>query len=292
MGEIVAAAVCGHVPTVMLPEEIRVKLGKGEDSSLVAGFAEIRSVFDDKDVDTLVIFDTHWFTTTEHLVAGAEHHKGTYTSEELPRVIRDLEYDYPGAPELAQLVAEVGKERRVPAYNATNPNISHHYPTLNLVKYLHKGEKVLSVGVCQTAEAPDFLAFGAVVGEAIKRSGSRAALLASGGMSHRFWPLRELGEHNEYTPDNLITPEARRIDEHILGLWSEGNHAGVIDLYPAYLEHSPEGYFGHYLMLAGALGGRDFSGRGVLCSKYESSLGTGQAHVLFDVSAARVGVPA
>ena len=283
MGEIVAAALLGHVPTVMLPEETRVKLGGGVDTTMVDGFARVRERLDRAAADTLVIFDTHWFTTTEHVVAGAEHHAGVYTSEELPMVIRDLAYDYAGAPALGALVRDVGKERGVRTLNATNPHIAHHYPTLNLVHHLHRGEQVLSVGICQTASRDDFTEFGAVLAEAIRRSDARVALLASGGMSHRFWPLSEILDHQVYDASHVITPEARAFDERILALWRDGAHAEVIDLYADYQAHSPEGYFGHYLMLVGALRGRACRAPGEQLSAYENSVGTGQVHVWFEL---------
>ena len=71
MGEIVSAAVVGHVPTVMLEEDVRRRLGgSGQDTTLVEGYRRLRAHFEAKAVDCWVIFDTHWFTTTEHVIAG------------------------------------------------------------------------------------------------------------------------------------------------------------------------------------------------------------------------------
>jgi 3,4-dihydroxyphenylacetate 2,3-dioxygenase len=286
MGEIVGAALCGHVPTVMLPEETRVRLGGGQDTSLVAGFGRVREAIAAAGADTLVIFDTHWFSTTEHLVDGRAWHRGVYTSEELPRVIHDLAYDFEGAPALAVAVEKAGRERGVRVVNVTSEHVARHYPTLNLVEHLRREERVLSVAICQTAEVQDFLEFGAVIAEGVRASEARVVLLASGGMSHSFWPLREVAKHSGFEPEHVRTPLAREMDEKILGLWAGGDHASVIDLYPEYCAVSPEGMFGHYLMLAGALGGRACTARGRQLSNYESSLGTGQVHVWFEVLSA------
>lgn len=289
MGEIVAAAVTGHVPTVMLPEAVRRQIGRGEDTTLVAGFEAMRDRLAEARADTFVIFDTHWFTTAEHVLDGRAHHKGIYTSEELPNTIKDYEYDFPGAPELAQEIQDLARERSIPATSTANEHIPEHYPTLNVLHYVHHGsEKVLSVGVCQTATADDFLEFGEVIGQAIRRRRGRVALLGSGGMSHKFWPLKELRAHGGWDPANVLTPEARAIDERIIGLWAEGDHAAVIDLYPEYRAFSPEGFFGHYLMMAGALGGRRWAGKGTLMSNYENAVGTGQVHVWFEPTPAPV----
>src|SRR5580698_3718187 len=101
MGEIVGAAVVCHQPGVMAPKPIRERMGGGVDTSMVEGFGKLRQAIDAVGGDTLVIFDTHWFTTVEHIVAGRARFEGVYTSEELPNLIRDHPYNFPGAPDLA-----------------------------------------------------------------------------------------------------------------------------------------------------------------------------------------------
>ena len=286
MGEIVAAAVVGHQPAIMAPEDRRRRMGGGQDTTLVAGFATMRAALDEAAVDTWVIFDTHWFTTVEHVVGGLDRYRGVYTSEELPTLIQDLAYDYPGAPGLAAAVAEVGRERRVRVHNATNPHLAVHYPTLNLVHHLHRGEKVLSVATCQTAEPHNFLDLGAVIAEAVGRVDGRVALLGSGGMSHTFWPLDEINRHASFRADDVISPEAAAMDAWILDRWAVGDHAGVIGNHPEIRRHHPEGFFAHYLTLVGALGGAACEAKGTPMSDYESAVGTGQIHVWFDVARA------
>lgn len=283
MGEIVAAAVFAHAPGIMAPEPLRKAMGGGRDTSLVASMPAFRRRLDDARPDTFVIFDTHWFTTIEHVVAGAEHFSGTYTSEELPTLISDLPYDYPGAPSLASKAAELARARGVRCTNTVSKHMAVHYPTLNALHYLHRGERVLSVSICQTAELHNWLEFGALLADAVRATEHRVALLASGGMSHRFWPLDTILQHGGWDPKDIHSPEAVAIDREILALWSAGDHAAVIDLYPEYRRFAPEGFFAHYLMLAGALGGRACAAKGVALSDYENAVGTAQAHVWFEL---------
>ena len=285
MGEIVAAAVLSHQPTIMAPDPLRVAIGGGRDTTLVPGFARVREALDRARPDTFVIFDTHWFTTIEHIVAGADHYKGFYTSEELPTLIADYAYDFAGAPVLAEALAAVGGERGVRILNATSRHITQHYPALNMLHFLHRGERVLVTGICQTAQAHNYLDFGVCLAEAVRRTAGRVALLAAGGMSHTFWPMDVILEHTAYEPEHLISPEARAIDERFLRCWADGDHAAVIDAYPEYRRFRPEGYFGHYLTMVGALGGRACTARGTLMSAYENAVGTGQVHVWFDLAA-------
>ncbi len=286
MAEIVAAAIFGHQPAIMAPEPLRKAMGRGQDTTLVTpGMQNLREALDAAAPDTLVIVDTHWFTTIEHVVAGAARFRGLYTSEELPTLITDFAYDFPGAPALAENVAAVARERGLRLTNATSPHMAQHYPTLNVVHHLHRGERVLSMGVCQTAEAQNFLDLGACLAEAIARlPDARVALIGSGGMSHRFWPMDAILQHASFDPADVISPEARAMDLRILELWRDGHHAAVLDLYPDYRQRfHPEGLFAHYLTLVGAIGGRDCKARGRPLSAYENAVGTGQVHVLFDL---------
>jgi 3,4-dihydroxyphenylacetate 2,3-dioxygenase len=285
VGTLVAAAVVAHQPMIMVPEAVRVQLGgTGKDTTLIEpGFRLLREALAELRVDTLVIIDTHWFTTTEHAIAGASSFKGLYTSEEMPRNISELPYDYVGAPELAQAWHAVAKERRLFTVNVSTPSLPKNYATINLVHHLRTTQKVLSCGVVQTAGKLDFVALGEALSEAITRvPDARVANLGSGGMSHTFWPLSSIREHFAYDPAHVINADARAIDARILEHWKRGEHAAVLELYPEYAsKHKPEGRFGHYLIALGALGGARCTTRGTQLSDYENAVGTGQVHVLF-----------
>lgn len=283
MGEIVAATVLSHQPGIMAPEPIRLGMGGGRDTTLIAGFDTVRESLDRVKADTFVLFDTHFFTTLGHVIAGGDHYAGLYTSDELPMVLNDHPFDFPGAPELAVLTAEIAAEKSVPVFNTTSPNIAMQYPTVNIIHFVGRGEKVLRVGICQQAELHNFLDFGAVLGEAIRRSDGRVALIGSGGMSHQFPRLDDSAKHSAFDPACVLSDAAREKDRHVLDLWERGDHAAVIDYYPEYQSVKPEGRFGHYLMMAGALGGRDWTARGRRVSEYENALATGQVHVWFDL---------
>ncbi|MHB8245010.1 MAG: DODA-type extradiol aromatic ring-opening family dioxygenase [Acidimicrobiales bacterium] len=284
MGEIVGAALVAHVPTIVMSEADRRAMNGGEDITLVSGLERIRSEYlDYLRPDTIIVFDTHWFTTFEHCLTSHSRRVGHYTSDELPRGMVAMPYDIPGDPELASRIVDVASSREEMWVHATDdPYLGIHYPTVNLLGILQRDERWMSVGICQTAELEDFLAFGAVLSDAILQSDRRVVLLASGGMSHRFWPLRELRRHESRDPSNLISDEAREADGRILSWFAAGDHASVIDFMPRYRAVAPEGHFGHYLMMVGALGSRSCRAAGVQCSDYEAAVGTGQVHVFFE----------
>ncbi|MFQ5967359.1 MAG: catechol 1,2-dioxygenase [Acidimicrobiia bacterium] len=283
MGEVVGAGLVSHVPTLMFDENQRRALNEGKEISLVPGMHRLRNeALDRLEPDTIVIFDTHWFSTVEHLISSHAQLQGKFTSTELPRGMAGIPYDYPGDPELANLTAQIGNQLGTPTTATDDPYLALFYATVNLVHYLRKDEKVVSVSVCQTGEPDDFLTLGAAVGEAVSRIERDVVLLASGGMSHKFWPLKQIPKHEASDPVHIISPEARAADEHRIELMKQGRHKDIIQLMDDYMEHDPEGRFGHYLMMVGAIGGEECTAPGELYSDYENATGTGQVHVWFD----------
>jgi 3,4-dihydroxyphenylacetate 2,3-dioxygenase len=283
MGEIVGVGLISHAPTIMFDEETRREINDGQEISLVTGLNRLRSeVFDRLEPDTIVIIDSHWFSTVEHLLTAQERQKGVFTSSELPRGMAGIEYDYPGDPEFARTAAALGNELGTPTHASVDPHLPLYYATINLVEYLRDDEKVVSVSVVQTGETDDFLTMGEAIGEAANRLDRRVVVLASGGMSHTFWPLKQISKHEASDPVHIITPEARAADELRLEWMKAGDHARIVDMMEDYFPHAPEGDFGHYLMMLGSVGGRDCVARGEMFSDYENATGTGQVHVWFE----------
>jgi 3,4-dihydroxyphenylacetate 2,3-dioxygenase len=284
MGEIVGAGLVSHVPTIMLPEEIRLEINEGKEISLVPGLRRLRTeVLDRLRPDTIVLMDTHWEVTFEHIVTAHERRNGTFTSHELPRGMRQIPYDFPGDPELARAVATLAEARDDTWVLASDdPYLPIFYGTVNIWTYLNGGERWISVGINQTGETDDFLLLGELIGQAVAGLDRRVVLLASGGLSHRFLSFRQLRGHESSDLSNIKTPEARQADQNVLDLMAKGDHKGVIDFLPEYRRHGPEGKFGHYLIMVGAIGGASCVAEGERFSDYEASVGTGQVHVWFE----------
>jgi aromatic ring-opening dioxygenase catalytic subunit (LigB family) len=283
MGEIVGVGLVSHVPTIMLPPDIRRELNDGNEISLVPGLHRLkREVLEVCAPDTIVVLDTHWATTVELIVAAHERRTGHYTSEELPRGMSSVPYDLPGDPELAHRLAAEVVAAGSWATAIDDPYLPIHYGTVNLAHYLQGAERWLTLSTVQTGQPADYLLFGAALGRAIEALDRRVVILASGGMSHRFWPLRELRAHEASDPAHLRSPDARAADEQRLDWMRAGDHASIIDTMDDYGRFAPEGRFGHYLAMIAAVGGRESAAVGRLFSDYENSVGTGQVHVWFD----------
>jgi len=284
MGEVVGCGLLAHVPTIMLPKEIRYELNKGREFTVVTGLNRLKDeVLAKLDYDLVVVFDSHWFTTVEFVITAHQRRHGKYTSDELPRGMCQVPYDAPGDREFAHAAAALAGKHGTWITPIDDPYLPIQYATVNLIKYLQKGSEAwISVSCAQTAETDDFLRVGRAIGEAIRGIDRRVLLLASGAMSHKFWPLSKLRGHEAGDVEHIFSPEHAKADLERLDWLKAGDHARVLSTMPDFLKFRPEANFGHYVMMAAALGEGKFSARGRLYSEYENSVGTGQVHVWFD----------
>ena len=140
MGEVAGAGLLAHVPTIMLPYSERLELNEGKEISLVPGLERLRAeVFETLDYDTVVVLDSHWHTTVEFVVSAQATRAGLFTSDELPRGMSRIPYDWPGDPELAHAVAAQADAHGTWITAIDDPCLPTHYATVNLWHYLGRG---------------------------------------------------------------------------------------------------------------------------------------------------------
>jgi 3,4-dihydroxyphenylacetate 2,3-dioxygenase len=285
MGEVVGAGLLSHVPTIMLPEADRRELNEGKEISLVPALRRIRAEkFETLDYDTVIVLDSHWFTTVEFVITSQDLRAGLFTAEELPRGMCRIPYEWRGDRELAEAIAAEGDPQGTWITPIDDPYLPLYYPSINLWSYLGKGldKQWISISVCQTGDTDDFLRVGRAIRAALEKVDRKVIIIATGSLSHTFYPLKELRKHESSDPSHIVSQKARDMDHERLGWFVEGRHDLVLDTMDDFLTVRPEGKFAHYLMMAAALGERDFAATGVQYGDYENSIGTSQVHVWFD----------
>jgi hypothetical protein len=119
MGKLALAAKITHVPSMYLSELDGPRKGTRQDA--IDGHLEIDRRCRELGVDTMVVFDTHWLVNASYHVNCAPHFKGVYTSNELPHFISNMGFEFPGNPELGQLLAKVCNEHGVRRWRTTPP---------------------------------------------------------------------------------------------------------------------------------------------------------------------------
>ena len=287
MGEIVGAGLLAHVPTIMMPREARLELNEGKEITLVTGLEQLRAdVFETADYDTVVVLDSHWATTVEFVVTAQDRRAGLFTSEELPRGMCRVPYDFPGDPQLAHNIAAFAGKHGTLITAIDDAYLPIYYATVNLWKFLGEGlpdKRWVTIGVCQTGDMEDHLRLGRALADGIAATpGRKVLLIASGALSHTFWPLRELRDHEASDPSHIFSPQAREADHERIAWFTEGRHDKVLATMDEFWQYKPEAKFFHYLMMAGALGEAACTARARQYGAYENSIGTGQVHLWFD----------
>lgn len=278
-GQLAFAAKVTHVPSMFLSEMEGPH--RGCRQSAIDGLAEIGRRIRALDVDTVVVLDTHWLVNAGYHVNASSGFKGVFTSNEFPHFIQDLPYEYAGNPQLGDAIAEL----------ATNQGVrtrSHHIDTLD-VEYgtlvpLHfmgmpRETRVVSVaGWMAFSSMEESRRVGQAIAQAIRASGDRVALIASGSMSHRIHDNAVVDQGTLSISDEFY----KQVDQRALQLWSEGRWAEFTRMLPTYARtcHG-EGWMHDTAMLLGALGWDRYNGQVEVVSPYFESSGTGQVNAVF-----------
>ncbi len=281
MGDIVLAAKITHVPTIWMSHTMEKYRGIRQPA--IDGYRLLRDDAKAAGVETFVVFDTHWIVNQGfHLNAKAQH-VGTFTSHELPHMLSDLAYDYSGDPELADLIVDDVRGAGQRALAHRQPHLHVEYGTLLPMHFINEGgyARVLPVAANQFADIDENCIAGAAVARAIEKSDRKVALLASGSLSHAFWPNSKSVEGI-----NSINGEFnRQMDLRVLELWKAGRWVEFLDMLPDYAAKcSGECGMNDTAMLFGALGWKHYAGRCKVYTEYFASSGTGQVNIGLSVS--------
>lgn len=283
MGKIVMAAKVTHVPTMLMSEKPGPVFGKRKNA--IDGHHEIARRARAAGADTVVILDTHWQVNSGYHINANTRFKGIFTSHEFPQFIQGLKYDYVGDPALGNAIAEKATAKGVYTMSHQIDSLDLEYGTLVPCYYMNEQAdlKVVSIAAwCSVHSVESSRTLGEAIREAIEESDNNVLLLASGSLSHKIW------SNDEYEASNgtfTISSEFnRQVDLRVLELWEKGEVSTFLKMLPDYATLCcGEGSMHDTIMLFGALGWDNYSGKGELIGDYFPSSGTGQANVVFPV---------
>ncbi|CRK57839.1 3,4-dihydroxyphenylacetate 2,3-dioxygenase [Alloactinosynnema sp. L-07] len=283
MGELVLAAKITHVPSIWLSIHPGKHHGIRRPAEL--GLAEVGRRARERGADTFLVADSHWMNSMGFHVNSKPRHHGSYASHELPHFIHDLEYDYPGAPDLATLVVEEIKAGGQKAMTHDVRDLGLEYATLVPMHFMNRAEEplaVVPVGCNIYSTIEENRRVGEALMRAVARSDRKVAFLASGSLSHQF-PPNEVS--SEYL-DRISDPFNEQTDRRVLEQWRDGRIAEFLAGLPAYNARcTGEAAMADTAMLFGMLGWDAYSGKGEQLCDYFPSSGTGQVIVDFPVVA-------
>jgi len=280
MGEVVLAAKITHVPSMFISQQPGKHHGCRKEA--ISGLKHIGDLCRERQVDTIVIADTHWLVNAGFHINAKPEMKGVFSSTEFPQFLTNLEYSHVGDPDFGRLLAETATANGTPTLcHSDVPSLNLMYGTLVPLHFMEIGEsiKVVSIaGWMYDADLGESRTVGESVIEAARASDKRVAFLASGSLSHRIPPNTLAGEHlfKISRPFNEVT------DRHVMKMWQEGRTREFLEMLPQYA-HDCDGEGGMHdtAMLYGVLGWDSYDRPVEVITDYFPSSGTGQCNVLF-----------
>lgn len=279
MGKLVLAAKITHVPSMYLSELDGPH--KGCRQAAIDGHIEIGKRCRELNVDTIVVFDSHWLVNSAFHINCGEHFEGVYTSNELPHFIKDMPFAYDGNPVLGQLMQEeIAKTGvRIQAHNIKSLELE--YGTLVPMRYMNQDRhfKVVSVSAfCTSHSLQDSRKLGEGLINAIERYEGNVAIFASGSLSHRFiWDWEAHRGMDAYTRE-----WDRQVDKHVVKMWENAEWAEFCAMLPEYAEYCfGEGGMHDTAMLLGAMGWDSYNQPVEIITPAFPSSGTGQINAIF-----------
>lgn len=283
MGEIVLAAKCTHVPTMLMSEQEGPIHGTRQPA--IDGHMEIARRAAALGADTVVVCDTHWVINAGFHINANARFKGLFTSNEFPQFIQNLEYDYDGHPALGDAIAAEATERGVHTLSHQLDSLELEYGTLVPMRFMSRAHRMRVVSIaawCTVHDHEESRVVGQAIRAAVEASDSKVLLVASGSLSHKIWPNRDYAANNgTFTISSEFN---RQVDLHVLDMWQRGDHATFLKMLPEYAEHCcGEGSMHDTAMLYGALGWDAYDRPCEVVTPYFPSSGTGQTNVIFPV---------
>lgn len=283
MGEIVLAAKCTHVPTMLMSEQDGPI--KGKRQAAIDGHREIARRAKELGATTVVICDTHWVINAGFHINSNSHFKGLFTSNEFPQFIKDLPYEYRGNSELGDAIAKIATDKGAYTLSHQVDSLELEYGTLVPMRFMSREAnfKVVSVAAWATVHGHDESRIvGQAIREAIEASDEKVLLVASGSLSHKIWANKDYAANNgTFTISSEFN---RQMDLHVLEMWKNGDHATFLKMLGEYATYCcGEGSMHDTAMLYGALGWDRYDAKCEVVTDYFPSSGTGQTNVIFPV---------
>ena len=282
MGQLVLAAKVTHVPSLMLSEVEGSPLRPAREAA-VRALRERGRRARERRVSTFVVFDTHWLSNFGYHINANPQHRGAFTSHEAPHMIQDLRYDLPGDTALAEAIAAEAGGGGLNVIAHRIASLGLEYGTIVPMHYMNPDgwAKVVSVASPLFTSLEESRLLGEATRRAIDKSGERVAILASGSLSHRLWPNKNLGPE-AWT--SVASEFNRQVDLRVLELWQQRRYREFIAMLPDYaVKCNGEGGMADTIMLFAALGWDGYSGASEQLCDYFPSSGSGQVNVEFHV---------
>jgi 3,4-dihydroxyphenylacetate 2,3-dioxygenase len=282
MGELVFAAKVTHVPSMFL--SVMEGPLRGCRAEAISGLEQIGSRIRAAGADTVVVLDSHWLVNAGYHINACQQFDGVFTSNEFPHFIQNLKYSYQGNPALGDAIAAAATARGVRTRAHHIDTLDVEYGTLVPLHFMRMPAttRIISIAAwCAFSSYEESRLVGTAIVDAIRASGDRVALLASGSLSHRIHDNAVVEKGTRTISDEFY----RQVDLRAIDLWQQGRFEEFCAMLPSYAQTCyGEGWMHDTAMLLGALGWSGYRSAVEVVTPYFASSGTGQLNAVFPVS--------
>jgi len=245
-----------HAPT-LLEDEMDQK-----SSSVITALQDMGVKMKDWGVEVVVAATTHWQTDEKFFIDNSPFHKNVM---DYYGFRREIEYDAPGQPELAELLLQAGQKNLI-FPRALAHGIDHAIAIPLHFMFPKQDIPIIPLSVARSPLCA--FRWGRTLGSTLRNWGGKVLFMASGSLSHDlscFMRGKMLKEHEQF-------------DRQVLTLLSQGKGMEVLEMDQQLIQQAqPEGNFRDLCMLLGVMGSQT---RGQV-QAYEQLPGVGQGVVEF-----------
>lgn len=246
-GKIIAGVLAPHPPHLVYGENPPQNEPKSEGGWEVLrwGYERCRKNILEQKPDVLIVHSPHWQTIIGHHLLGLERFKGLSVDPIFPHIFR-YNYDLKVDVELAQMIAQEGKEIGLITKMMTNPDFRVDYGTITTLHLMNPNWDIPIISISSNNSPyyfsnevgqKEMLKLGQATKKAVEKSGKRAVLLASNSLSHRHF-VTESEIPEDMSKEHVYNHAQYLWDMEVIKMMKEGRCQELLDIMSEFIDMS------------------------------------------------------
>jgi len=264
------ASICPH-PPIIIPEIGGTQIKKCQKT--ISAMKKLADSFNITKPDTVIVITPHNSIDPSRMtVLGNQVLSGDFGQFGHPEIFKKFNND----PTLIRQIKQAATTSSLPIRVLRTPELDHGVlvPLYYLCQNTTKLPK-LAIIVYSLLDAKTHFAFGKIIGEIIKTSPDKIAVVASGDLSHRLTPEAPAG----------YSPRGQEFDKKIISLLTSNSVNGILCLDANLIEVAGECGLRSIIILLGVLSSFKYSPQ---ILSYEGPFGVGYGVVNFNLNQRRM----
>jgi 2-aminophenol/2-amino-5-chlorophenol 1,6-dioxygenase beta subunit len=246
-GKIVSGVLAPHPPHLVYGENPPQNEPKSEGGWEILrwGYERCRKNILEQKPDVLIVHSPHWQTVVGHHLLGLEKFNGLSVDPIFPHIFR-YQYDLNVDVELAQMIAQEGKEIGLITKMMTNPDFRVDYGTITTLHLINPNWDIPIISISSNNSPyyfsnevgqKEMMKLGQATKKAVEKSGKRAVLLASNSLSHRHF-VTESEIPEDMSKEHVYNHAQYLWDMEVIKMMKEGRCQELLDILSEFIDMS------------------------------------------------------